>query len=68
MKQQIALFNQFYAKRKQQIALFNQFYLSILKVIYNIGTEILYFQCFVHHGYVFVPKSIIPEESKAEDL
>ena len=50
---------------KQQIALFNQFYLSILKVIYNIGTEILYFQCFVTTDMFLFSKSIIPEEIKS---
>ena len=43
------------------------FFLCILnytKAIYNIGTEILYFQCFLTTDMFLFSKSIIPEDSK----
>ena len=46
------------------IVLSRQRHKSILKVIYNIGTEILYFQCFVTTDMFLFSKSIIPEDSK----
>ena len=39
--------------------------LNYTKAIYNIGTEILYFQCFVTMDMFLFSKSIIPEDSKS---
>ena len=35
-------------------------YIIFTKAIYNIGTEILYFQCFFTTKMIYNPKSIIP--------
>ena len=40
---------------------------SLKAAIYNIGTEILYFQCFVTTDMFLFSKSIIPEDSKILD-